>query len=429
MNRKALLIVFLILFLFLSLCACAQQSPDPSPVESPTESQEPETLIIIATEAPETELPVTTPAPTPAPTAEPIEQRDAYIVSIEGTVYRSSPDADDGNILGYLSVGTRLFCEEEQGEFMLVEQENGTQVWINSWFLEAEDKALEAERDAARLRKLTGRDGFFSVEDEQTYYCTAASGLNCRAEPSISGEKLYLILQGTKVTVYGRENDFYLCRLPNGKLCYCYQDYLSSEATYSVYPGAVDLRVFLPGAEFDLLFASSNNITGHAMYAAIPILEEETAYKLLEAYQKFREDGYTIKIYDAYRPRSAQIELFNIVQDANYIADPYHGGSWHQRGWAVDMSLIDLATGEELKMPTPMHTFSKDANRMSRDQWPEDVQQNVDYMTEVMTSVGFGIIATEWWHFEYLQSNNALDPDIDLSTLPVYPVSSYATPY
>ena len=123
------------------------------------------------------------------------------------------------------------------------------------------------------------------------------------------------------------------------------------------------LRVFLPEAEFDLLFASCNNITGKAMYPAIPILEQGTAEMLFKAYQRFLEDGYAIKIYDAYRPLSAQIKLFDIVQDLRFIADPSKGYSWHQRGRAVDMSLIDLSTGKELVMPTPMHTFSMEAAR------------------------------------------------------------------
>ena len=52
-----------------------------------------------------------------------------------------------------------------------------------------------------------------------------------------------------------------------------------------------------------------------------------------------------------------QIKLYDIVHDNKLIANPYTGGSWHQRGRAIDMSLIDNATGLELEMPTPMHTF------------------------------------------------------------------------
>lgn len=428
--KKTLISLLLLLAVMLALCACAVTEPAAATPAPAMTTEEPATIVIVATPVPETPAPAETaePDPSPEPSADPVDDRAVFRVDID-TVYRSAPDKEDASVLGRLSAGSRVRCEEDRGDFLLVELSDGRQVWVDPWYLTAEDPELAEQRDQDRLQALTARAEFVPISGEQTYFCTAASGLNCRAEPSVTGEKVTLILKGTRVTVYGREGSFYLCRLPNSKLCYCYEDYLSNEASYAVYPGAVDLRVFLPGAEFELLFASPNNITGHAMYAPIPLLEEGVAYKLLEAYQIFREDGYTIKIYDAYRPRSAQIELFNIVQDANYIADPYHGGSWHQRGWAVDMSLIDLSTGEELEMPTPMHTFSKEAGRASRDSWSEEVRRNVDYMTQVMTSVGFQTIATEWWHFEYLHSGHALDMDIDLSALPLYPVSDYTTPY
>lgn len=141
----------------------------------------------------------------------------------------------------------------------------------------------------------------------------------------------------------------------------------------------------------------------------------------------FDEYGrYTLKVYDAYRPRSAQVKLYDIVQNNKFIANPYTGGSWHQRGRAIDMSLIDNATGLELEMPTPMHTFDDSAARYSRDSWTEEARKNVDYMTSVMESVGFGIIQTEWWHFENNSGPGSYLPDeIDFTSLTYKPVSEY----
>lgn len=409
----------LAVLLALNLCACgleeqAHQQPKVTPQPVMTEAP--------ATPAPPEET------PEPTPSAEPVDDRVKYIVSIEGTKYRSEPVTAEVNVLGTLSVGTELLCVEDRGEFMLVELPDGQQVWCNSWYLDAADEALAQERAKAYLQERMERDSFVPIDGEPVYYCIA-SVLNCRTEPNTTSTILYQIVTGTKVNIYGRDNNFYLCRLPNGKTCYCSMDWVSDEATYVEYPGAVDLRVFLSGAEFDLLFASSNNITGKAMYPAIPLLEEKTAFMLLDAYQRFQEDGYTIKIYDAYRPRSAQIKLFDIVQDSRFIADPSYGGSWHQRGRAIDMSLIDLATGKELEMPTPMHTFSMDAARVYSNQWTEEARKNVDYMTEVMTEAGFGTIETEWWHFEYTGPGNVLDSEIDYSSLNTRPVSEYIPAY
>lgn len=190
------------------------------------------------------------------------------------------------------------------------------------------------------------------------------------------------------------------------------------EPRYAFLPGAVDLRWYLPEAEFELLFASENNITSQALYPAVPLLEENTALMLKRAFDVFKADGYTLKIYDAYRPRSAQAALWAAVQNSRFIADPAKGGSWHQSGKALDISLVDDATGLELEMPTPMHTFTDEAGRYANSNWSETATANVNYMTEVMRSVGFSTLRTEWWHFE----NNAkgwpsMEPDIDISAL------------
>ena len=214
--------------------------------------------------------------------------------------------------------------------------------------------------------------------------------------------------------------------VPEGSPIATVDDLYTEGATYAEYDGAVDLRVYLPDAKFELLFASPNNITGSAMYPAVPLMEEKTAEMLKQAFEIFQNDGYTLKVYDAYRPRSAQVKLYDIVQNNKFIANPYTGGSWHQRGRAIDMSLIDNATGLELEMPTPMHTFDDSAARYSRDSWTEEARKNVDYMTSVMESVGFGIIQTEWWHFENNSGPGGYLPDeIDFTSLTYKPVSEY----
>lgn len=421
MKSKRLLSAVLCLFLILLMSACGQEEVShfldqlPSP---PTPAQEPD---------------IPEPSPEPAPTAEspqpeltpePEETPDIYLVKMEGTPYRSAPKTEQVNVLGTLSRGTKVECVDDQGEFMLIELEDGQQVWCGTWYLEAEAPELAQQRAEEFLKSKTNKETFVPIDGEPVYNCTATV-LNCRAEPSTTCTILYQIVMGTQVTVLGRDGDFYLCRLPNGGIAYCSVNYLSSESLFVDLEGAVDLRVFMPGAEFEMLFASPNNITGKALYPAIPLLEEKTACMLMEAYNQFREDGYTIKIYDAYRPKSAQYELFDIVGDSWFIADPYSGNSWHQLGRAVDMSLVDLSTGEELEMPTPMHTFSMDAARSNSDSWTEEAKKNVEYMTSVMQAAGFDILSTEWWHFEYTGPGGSMDNNLDFSTLSYRPVSEY----
>lgn len=187
--------------------------------------------------------------------------------------------------------------------------------------------------------------------------------------------------------------------------------------SYVHIPHAVDLREYLPDARFDIINATENNVTGRILYPAIPLMEEESAALLKEAYEIFKADGYAMVIYDAYRPKSAQKALYDIVKDHRFIADPYNSRSWHNLGRAVDISLAHSETGELLEMPSPMHTFNESAMRRFHDSWSPEVRQNVDYMTDVMTSCGFGTITSEWWHFEYTGSGYFLEDDMDLEFL------------
>lgn len=297
--------------------------------------------------------------------------------------------------------------EELQQEIARLEQEENHVVTIGGEEKETEEAISEEVPEASQI-------------ETETYTCIARREARCYQYPDTASAVLAKIKNGDKIEVGGEEeNRFYLCVLDDGTVAYVERKYLNKDGAYAHVPGAVDLREFLPNAEFELLFASPDNITGHAMYPAIPLLEENTAYMLLEAAQIFERDGYAIKIYDAYRPKSAQFELYDIVQDNRFIANPYNCNSWHQLGRAVDMSLINMRTGEELEMPTPMHTFDVSASRFNSRTWTEAAKANVDYMTSVMTSVGFGTLSTEWWHFENTGTGGYLDPNMDL-TDPAY---------
>lgn len=348
---------------------------------------------------------------------------DLFLALSEDVACYSEPSDSPEHLLGTMKKGTRVTRLEEQGAFMRVQWNEG-EVWCRSWYLAAEDPALEAERDAERMAALSATPGYTAFDEPQECF-TTASLLNCREMPSTDCAILDQLSTGTAVTLYGEAKSFGLVRLPDGRLCFCSMNYLTTGVLCAVYPGAVDLRALLPRAQFDLLFASPNNVTGHALYPPVPLLENHTADMLYEAYQIFLEDGYLLKIYDAYRPLSAQYALFDAVQDVRFIADPENWGSWHQRGRAVDISLVDLNTGEELEMPTPMHTFTTTAMRTRSSRWSDQARANVDYMTEVMTGVGFGIIDTEWWHFEYTGQGAVMPINLNYDALSFRPASEY----
>jgi len=159
-----------------------------------------------------------------------------------------------------------------------------------------------------------------------------------------------------------------------------------------------------------MIFATPDNFTGRTLYERdICLLREGTVEKLARAADIFRQDGYRIKIYDAYRPSSVSGILFSIVGDATYVAGA--GKSIHNRAAAVDMTLLD-ADGNELEMPSPMHTFDRTSNRNSTAMSAE-ARKNMDYMTSVMVQCGFTTVRSEWWHFS--DSGASRYPPLDLT--------------
>ena len=169
------------------------------------------------------------------------------------------------------------------------------------------------------------------------------------------------------------------------------------------------------------LFATERNITGAPLYPrAIPLMQKDTVKKLMKAYDRFKADGYTLKVYDAYRPIRVQRILFNIVKNKHWIADPSTTASNHNRGCAIDLSLIIDETGEEIETPTPMHTFTDESARTCKT-WSDTARANVDYITEVMAECGFNHIKSEWWHFSDTDSKKFMTTDIDLGSLTMLP--------
>ena len=124
---------------------------------------------------------------------------------------------------------------------------------------------------------------------------------------------------------------------------------------------------------------------------------------LIEARNVFKRDGYRIKIWDAYRPISAQKRFWEIYPDDNFVARPpdmktmTSFRSTHMNGQCVDITLTDME-GRELKMPTCFDDFREIAALRNNDPETEEYK-NAAYMCRVMESAGFGASRTEWWHF------------------------------
>lgn len=161
----------------------------------------------------------------------------------------------------------------------------------------------------------------------------------------------------------------------------------------------VDIRSLDSTIVIDIRYATENNFTGKKLYpVAKAKLRRVAAESLASVQQELRTRGMGLKIYDAYRPLAIQWKLWEVVPDPNYVADP-RKGSKHNRGAAVDLTIID-AQGNELAMPTPYDDFTEKAWH-SFDDLPDSVKQNRALLKEVMIRHGFSPIKSEWWHYDF----------------------------
>ena len=157
-----------------------------------------------------------------------------------------------------------------------------------------------------------------------------------------------------------------------------------------------------PSLVVELRYATARNGAGKALYPPeFPaLLRPAVARKLLDAQRRLRAEGLGLKVWDAYRPADAQRALWRQVGQRRYVANPDAAGpgSMHPRGAAVDVTLVDLATGRERPMPTDFDDFSLAAVGIYRG--PDAaVGENLRRLHRAMADAGFLAQYREWWHF------------------------------
>ena len=149
----------------------------------------------------------------------------------------------------------------------------------------------------------------------------------------------------------------------------------------------------------DLRYATANNFTHQKIYDVGRCeLRDDVAQKLLEAQHEFERSGYGLKLFDCYRPLSVQKKFWALVPDEQYVANPAKG-SRHNRGAAVDATLVRMTDGTDVAMGTDFDDFTEKAHRDYK-QLPADVLQNRQMFERVMGNHGFVGLPTEWWHYD-----------------------------
>jgi D-alanyl-D-alanine dipeptidase len=162
----------------------------------------------------------------------------------------------------------------------------------------------------------------------------------------------------------------------------------------------VDVRRVVPNAEIYMVLATEDTIFKRQYPRDLCLLQSSTARKLAEAQQKAEAVGFRLKIYDAYRPRSVQYELWKYMPDSSYVGDP-ETGSNHNRGAAADLTLVDINSGRELDMPTGIMDYAGGVCRRGNSNlWTLRQKENVEILTGIMESCGFTPLSSEWWHYD-----------------------------
>lgn len=164
----------------------------------------------------------------------------------------------------------------------------------------------------------------------------------------------------------------------------------------------VELVKLDPSLRLDIRYAGDNNFLGFSVYPeARAFLQRKAAEALRAVNQELRKDGQGLLILDAYRPLSVTQLMWDRTppEKRAYVADPKKG-SRHNRGAAVDLTIVDLSSGRPVPMPSYYDDFSHKAHH-SYQGGSAQARANRSKLKSLMEKHGFQPLSNEWWHYDY----------------------------
>jgi len=201
---------------------------------------------------------------------------------------------------------------------------------------------------------------------------------------------------------------------------------VKNPATYRKQVGAdsmqkmIEIKAFIPNIIYDLRYATENNFThtrlyknGDATFLRLPV-----AVALKKVQKELNEKGYGLKVFDAYRPYAVTKKMWDLIHDDRYVADPAKG-SGHNRGLAIDLTIVSLEDRNELNMGTGFDNFTDTAHHIFKD-LPVMVLQTRNLLKQIMEKYGFKALETEWWHYSWPNDRNYEVLDLDFKKLKKY---------
>ena len=169
------------------------------------------------------------------------------------------------------------------------------------------------------------------------------------------------------------------------------------------------VKKYMPDIYVELMYATENNFTGVRIYGFTDAyFRYGTVKKLANVQKELKEQGYRLKIWDAYRPFEAQQKLWEVYPDPNYVANPANGMKKHNLGGTVDITMV-AADGSVISMPTEFDDFSLKADRDYSDIEDEEAVKNVMILQNAMENNGFTGYQGEWWDYSDTVEYEAVD--------------------
>ncbi len=178
----------------------------------------------------------------------------------------------------------------------------------------------------------------------------------------------------------------------------------------------VEIKKAIPNITLDIRYATKNNFMQQVMYKQARAFARRPVVEALKKIQhELNKKGYGLKIFDGYRPYAITVEFYKKASDKNFVANPAKG-SKHNRGCAVDLTLINLKTGKEIPMPTPYDSFSAAAAANYEKVLPAQ-KKNRDLLIDAMAKHGLKVLENEWWHYDFVGWKNYNLMDIPFEKL------------
>ena len=168
----------------------------------------------------------------------------------------------------------------------------------------------------------------------------------------------------------------------------------------------------------ELRYCTSNNFIGTSINSYeedVLITSTKAGIALKKIQTIFLIKGYSLKIFDAYRPQTAVTHFVRWARATNdtLMKKKYYpklnkrhlfrlgyisSRSGHSRGSSIDLTLVDLKTGKELDMGSP-YDFFGEISHITFNNITELQKQNRKLLRETMSKNGFRPYKNEWWHF------------------------------